>query len=64
MGYGTLPMLLASDGDVDFSIHHLVPYEFMGTTVYITTSHVCMLIIMIYDNYIRSYCKEEDNACR
>lgn len=47
MGYGTLPMLLASDGEVDFSIHHLVPYQFMGTTVYITTSHVCMLLIML-----------------
>lgn len=47
MGYGVMPMLLASDTDVDFSIHHLIPYKFMGETVYITTSHVCMLIIIV-----------------
>lgn len=47
MGYGMAPMLLASGKDVDFSIHHLIPYKFMGETVYITTSHVCMLIIMV-----------------
>lgn len=40
-------MLLAADGDVDFSIHHLLAYKFMGQTVYITTSHVCMFIIII-----------------
>lgn len=45
MGYGMMPMLLAAEGEVDFSIHHLLGYEFMGTTVYLTTSHVCMLII-------------------
>lgn len=47
MGYGIVPMLLAADGDVDFSIHHLLAYKFMGQTVYITTSHVCMFIIII-----------------
>lgn len=47
MGYGMMPMLLAADTEVDFSIHHLFGYPFMGTTVYITTSHVCMLIIMV-----------------
>lgn len=47
MGYGMTPMLLAADKEVDFSIHHLIPYKFMGETVYITTSHVCMLIIMV-----------------
>lgn len=46
MGYGMMPMLLA-DTDVDFSIHHLIGYQFMGQTVYITTSHVCMLIIIL-----------------
>lgn len=45
MGYGMMPMLLAAEEEVDFSIHHLIGYEFMGTTVYLTTSHVCMLII-------------------
>ncbi len=46
MGYGMMPMLLA-DKEVDFSIHHLFGYQFMGQTVYITTSHVCMLIIIV-----------------
>lgn len=45
MGYGMLPMLLAADQDVDFSIHYLYAYQFMGQTVYITTSHICILII-------------------
>ena len=48
MDYGVMPMFLAaSQKDVDFSIHHLVPYQFMGQTVYLTTSHVCMLIIIL-----------------
>ncbi|MCM1157974.1 MAG: F0F1 ATP synthase subunit A [Bacteroidales bacterium] len=47
MGYGMMPMLLAADTEVDFSIHHLLAYKFMGQTVYITTSHVCMFIIMV-----------------
>lgn len=47
MGYGMMPMLLAADKEVDFSIHHLLEYQFMGQTVYITTSHVCMFIIII-----------------
>lgn len=42
-----MPMLLAADDEVDFSIHHLIGYQFMGQTVYITTSHVCMLLIMV-----------------
>ena len=46
MGYGMMPMLLAADEEVDFSIHHQFGYKFMGQTVYITTSHVCMFIIM------------------
>ena len=47
MGYGMIPMLLAAEKDVDFSIHHLLAYKFMGQTVYITTTHVCCLIIML-----------------
>ena len=47
MGYGVVPMLLASDTEVDFSIHHLLAYKFMGQTVYITTTHVCCFIVMV-----------------
>lgn len=41
-----MPMLLAADTEVDFSIHHLFGYQFMGQTVYFTTSHVSMILIM------------------
>ena len=34
-------------GDIDFMIHGLIPVEFMGQTVWITTSHVCILIVML-----------------
>lgn len=48
MGYGMIPMLLADqDKEVDFSIHHLIGFQFMGQEVFITTSHVCMLIIIL-----------------
>lgn len=47
MGYGILPMFLAADKEVDFSIHHLIPYQFMGQTVYITSSHISMLILIV-----------------
>lgn len=35
--------------DVDFMIHYLwkVPYKFLGADVYITTSHVCILIVLM-----------------
>lgn len=37
--------LLAEDQEVDFFIHYLLPFQFFGQTVYLTTTHVCMLII-------------------
>lgn len=40
-------ILLASGSDVDFMIHNLIEYQFFGHTVYITTSHVCILIVML-----------------
>ncbi len=40
--------LLAEEEEVDFFIHKLykLPFQFMGQDVYLTTSHVCMFIIM------------------
>lgn len=38
---------LASDGDVDFTIKYLVPLKFIGLDVYLTTTHVCTLIVMV-----------------
>jgi F-type H+-transporting ATPase subunit a len=33
--------------DADFYIHELFPINFFGSTVYITTTHVCTIIIMV-----------------
>lgn len=33
--------------EVDFYVHELYPLNFFGTTVYITTTHVCTLIVLI-----------------
>ncbi len=32
--------------DADFYIHELYPINFFGTTVYITTTHVCTVLVM------------------
>ena len=40
-------ILLTSETDIDFMIHGIIPVEFLGQTVYITTSHACILIIML-----------------
>ena len=39
-------ILLSQSTDIDFMIHGIIPIEFMGTTVCITTSHACILIVM------------------
>ena len=31
----------------DFYIHELYPIDFFGTTVYITTTHICTLIVLV-----------------
>lgn len=33
--------------NIDFMIHGLFSYELFGHTVWITTSHVCILIVML-----------------
>lgn len=41
-------ILMASGADnIDFMIHGLIPIEVFGCEVWITTSHVCILIVMI-----------------
>ena len=32
---------------MDFMIHGIYSYEFFGETVWITTSHVCVLIVLL-----------------
>jgi len=44
MGQG---ILLSGGADVDFMIHGIFSYELFGQTVWITTTHVCVLIVML-----------------
>lgn len=46
-GIGGMRAVLSEEKAVDFFIHELIPYNFFGQTVYITTTHVCELIIII-----------------
>lgn len=43
---GGMRTVLSGEKTVDFFIHELIPYNFFGQTVYITTTHVCMLLII------------------
>ena len=40
-------ILLSDTSNVDFMIHGIIPVEFLGQTVWITTSHACILIVMM-----------------
>ena len=41
-------ILMASGADdIDFMIHGLFSYELFGHKVWITTTHVCVLIVML-----------------
>lgn len=44
MGYG---ILLSSGNEVDFMVHGLFKYSFFGHEVWITTTHVSILIVML-----------------
>ncbi len=39
--------VLAAQTDVDFMIHGVFPYSFFGHTVWITTTHICLLIVIL-----------------
>jgi len=44
MGHG---ILLSGGSDIDFMIHGIFKYSFFGHEVWITTSHACILIVML-----------------
>ena len=44
MGQG---ILLSGNADIDFMIHGVCSYELFGQTFWITTTHVCILIVML-----------------
>ncbi len=40
-------ILLSGAADIDFMVHGVFPYKLFGQTVWITTTHVCVLIVML-----------------
>ena len=40
-------ILLSADNEVDFMIHGIFQYSFFGHPVWITTTHVCCLIVLL-----------------
>ena len=40
-------ILLSAENEIDFMIHGVFKYNFFGTEVWITTTHMCMLIILM-----------------
>ena len=44
MGQG---ILLSAGADIDFMVHGIFSYELFGQTVWITTTHVCVLIVFL-----------------
>ena len=40
-------ILLNGSADIDFMIHGVFPYQFFGQTVWITTTHICLLIVFL-----------------
>ena len=40
-------ILLSSGSDIDIMVHGLFSYELFGHTFWITTTHVCLLIVML-----------------
>ena len=40
-------ILLSAESEVDFMIHGVFPYEFFGHKVWITTTHISLLIVML-----------------
>jgi F-type H+-transporting ATPase subunit a len=40
-------ILLSGAADIDFMIHGVFSYELFGQTLWITTTHICVLIVML-----------------
>lgn len=58
MGHG---ILLSEEANVDFMIHGVFSYELFGQTVWITTTHVCVLIVMLI---IMGFCLAANRALK
>lgn len=53
--------LAVGAADIDFMIHGIFSYELFGQTVWITTTHVCMLIVMLL---ITAFCIAANRAVK
>ena len=40
-------ILLSAENEIDFMIHGVFQYNFFGTEVWITTTHMCLLIVLM-----------------
>ena len=40
-------LVLSGAADIDFMVHGILKYNFFGHEVWITTTHVCVLIVML-----------------
>ncbi len=47
--------------DIDFMVHGIFPYKLFGQTVWITTTHVCLLIVMLL---IVAFCLAANRAVK
>ena len=54
-------LLLSGADDIDFMIHGVFSYELFGQTVWITTTHVCLLIVMLV---ILAFCFAANRAMK
>lgn len=54
-------ILLSGAADIDFMIHGVFSYELFGQTLWITTTHVCVLIVMLV---ILAFCLAANRAVK
>ena len=40
-------ILLTAENEIDFMIHGVFKYNFFGNDVWITSTHMCMLIVLM-----------------
>ena len=58
MGQG---ILLSADQEVDFMVHGVFSYKWFGHTVWITTTHVCVLILFSF--FSLTFCTAQSTIC-
>lgn len=54
-------ILLSGGAKIDFMVHGVFPYQLFGQTVWITTTHVCVLIVMLV---IAAFCLAANRAVK